>query len=77
MPHLQYHRDRLAELKTTMKTLTNKQIREVLLSDSNNLKVRISRSGWVYVLTNRDRGDGGKRPWWMMAGTRVEVSQQA
>ena len=50
-----------------MKT-TNSKIREYLLSDNRNSKVRITRSGDIHVRTDRQRGDGGKSPWWMFAG---------
>ena len=57
----------------TATTITDSQIREYLLNDSRNDKVRITRSGEVHVHTDRQRGDGGCRPWWMFAGFRRDL----
>ena len=54
-------------------TITDTQIRLHLLEDIRNDKVRISRNGLVYVRTDRERGDGGRRPWWMFAGFRRDL----
>ena len=56
-----------------MTTITDSQIRSYLLEDSRNDKVRITRNGAVHVHTNRERGDGGSRPWWMFAGFRRDL----
>jgi hypothetical protein len=50
------------------------QIRKMLLETPSNLKVRITRTGHVHVYTNRCRGDGGPRPWWMYIGTVQEFN---
>lgn len=57
-----------------MKTITDAQIRQYLLSDSRNDKVRITRTGEVHVRTDRERGDGGRRPWWMFVGFRTDLA---
>jgi len=44
------------------------EIRAMLLTDSRNLRVRITRKGEIHICTDRKRGDGGKTPWWMFAG---------
>ena len=59
-----------------MKTITDAQIRQYLRGDSRNDKVRITRSGEVLVRTNRERGDGGRRPWWMFAGFRADLVRE-
>lgn len=56
-----------------MTTITDTQIRSYLLEDSRNDKVRITRNGEVHVRTDRERGDGGRRPWWMFAGFRRDL----
>lgn len=53
--------------------VTDRQIREYLLEDSSNDRVRITRSGEVHVHTDRARGDGGRSPWWMFAGFRRDL----
>jgi hypothetical protein len=53
----------------TLTIMKNSQIRKTLLETPSNLKVRITRTGHVHVYTNRCRGDGGPRPWWMYIGT--------
>lgn len=58
-------------------SMTDKQIREYLLNDNRNDKVRITRSGEVLVRTTRERGDGGRRPFWMFAGFRSDFNQLA
>ena len=60
------------KMKMKMK-ITDKQIREYLLADDRNDKVRITRYGAVHVHTERERGDGGNRPWWMFAGYRADI----
>jgi hypothetical protein len=52
---------------------TNTKIRQYLLSDSRNSKVKITRSGDIHVRTDRHRGDGGKSPWWMFAGKTTDT----
>ena len=56
-----------------MKTITDKQIREYILEDLDHQKVVIRRDGQIHVYTYRQRGDGGKRPWWMLAGFRHDI----
>jgi hypothetical protein len=58
---------------TTTDTITDRQIREYLLEDSDHNKVVIKRNGEVHVHTDRQRGDGGRRPWWMFAGFRRDL----
>ncbi len=57
---------------TTTDTVTDKQIRKYLLEDSDHNKVVIKRNGEVHVHTDRQRGDGGRSPWWMFAGFRSD-----
>ena len=57
-----------------MKT-TDKAIRAYLLQDPENLRARVCRNGHVHVYTTRQRGDGGPRPWWMLAGLREDIAR--
>ncbi len=56
--------------------ITDKQIREYILKDSDHEKVVIKRNGEIHVRTNRQRGDGGSIPWWMFAGDRSEIAAE-
>lgn len=58
----------------TTTQITDSQIREYLLEDTYHEKVVIKRNGEVHVRTNRQRGDGGKSPWWMFAGYRSDIA---
>lgn len=60
---------------TTNADITDKQIREYLLEDSDHNKVVIKRNGAVHIHTNRPRGDGGPTPWWMFAGFRCDITR--
>lgn len=55
---------------------TDKKIRAHLLRNPENLRVRVCRNGHVHVYTTRQRGDGGPRPWWMLAGLREELTRE-
>lgn len=39
-------------------------------------RVHVDEDGNVHVLTSRSRGDGGKRPWWMVAGRIEEIVRE-
>ena len=56
--------------------MTDKELRAELLGDPSSLKVRIRRNRNVEVFTTKPRGDGGRVPWWMLAGDAEELKIQ-
>jgi len=55
---------------------TNNTIRQYLTSKDDIIKCRISRTGAVHVLTTKQRGDGGRNPWWMLYSTDVDAVER-
>jgi len=53
---------------------TNKIIRDYMLAKNDVTKCRITK-GEVHIYTDRDRGDGGRSPWWMLYSD-VETAEQ-
>ena len=56
--------------------VTDKEIRAYLLRNPENIRARVCRNGYVLVYTTRPRGDGGPRPWWMLAGLKRDIARE-
>jgi hypothetical protein len=53
---------------------TDAEIRKELLARIDIIKVRITQSGEIHVLTWAPRGDGGPSLWWKYFGETSEFS---
>jgi hypothetical protein len=58
----------------TQTQLTDAEIRKELLARIDIIKVRITQSGEIHVLTWAPRGDGGPSRWWQYLGETSEFS---
>ena len=57
--------------------VTNKAIRSHVMSTHEGCtRVIITRAGEVHAIGNMPRGDGGRRPWRQLVGSREQVSAE-
>jgi hypothetical protein len=57
--------------------VTNQAIRyHVMSTHKGCTRVIITRAGEVHAIGNMPRGDGGRRPWRQLVGSREQVSAE-
>jgi hypothetical protein len=66
----------LETMKTKPNRISNREIREHVTRNPENLSATVRRNGHVIVRTSRPRGDGGRIPWNMFAGFRDEIARE-